>query len=119
MQDDFLKKMENLQKPEINDLPEMREFKMVLLKVFSLLPYPVPESDGRTSTGLKSWTAVWPETVEAAAAMHTVARLCRKTELLILRKDSYPYSAVRPARRTGSHGSIEEKLLGTTGGNLL
>jgi lantibiotic transport system permease protein len=31
MQDDFLKKMENLQKPEINNLPEMQEFKMVLL----------------------------------------------------------------------------------------
>src|ERR1700684_3537339 len=94
-------------------------FKMVVLKTFSLAPYPVPWVDTRTLAGLKSWTAVWPETVEAAAAMHTVARLCRKTELLILRKDSYPYSAVRPARRTGSHGSIEEKLLGTTGGNLL
>jgi len=61
-------------------------FKMVVLKTFSLAPYPVPWVDTRTLAGLKSWTAVWPETVEAAAAMHTVARLCRKTELLILRE---------------------------------
>jgi len=31
MKDDFIKKMETLQKPVIDDLPEMREFKLVLL----------------------------------------------------------------------------------------
>lgn len=31
MEDDFIKKMETLQKPEIDDLPEMRDFKLVLL----------------------------------------------------------------------------------------
>jgi hypothetical protein len=98
-------------------------FKMVVLKVFSLLPYPVPESDGLTSTGLKSWTAVWPETVEAAAAMHTAARLCRKTDLLILRKNSYPYSAVRPAKRqlgAPAHtGRLKETTIRDYRGNLL
>lgn len=31
MKDDFLRKMETLQKPEIDDLPQMRDFKLVLL----------------------------------------------------------------------------------------
>jgi hypothetical protein len=62
-------------------------FRFVVLKAFSLAPYPVPCVETRTLAGLKSWMAlVWPDTVDAVAAMQTAARPCRKTDLFIVRE---------------------------------
>jgi hypothetical protein len=51
------------------------KFKILVLKTFSLAPYPVPFVDNLTSAGPKSWTAVfWAETAELATAIQTVVR---------------------------------------------